>query len=447
MPASDARPVVLIAEDARTTSTILSAVLRSAGYDTLLAEDGEQCLALCRSSRPDLVVLDLMLPKVHGLEVLDQLRRDPATADIGVVVCSAKDYKTEMAQVGELGAFDFLPKPVRREALLDAVERYLNSRFGAGTQDSGERPAPAAPAEESYHPRMPADRPAVHFWGTRGSTPVSGPDFIRHGGNTSCMEVAYGETCVLFDAGSGIRDAGLYLTNDAPRSIHLFISHTHWDHIQGFPFFTPAYVPGFEITIHAPHNVEKDIESIFRGQLDRAYFPVQMEDMQATLNFHDLGDEPVEIDGITVSWEYSMHPGAAVGYKVEAGGHSLAYFTDNELMKGYRGSPRALVPGNELLEMHRDQVDFITGVDVLIHEAQYTTEEYGGKVGWGHSSLSNACALVAQTGVSRWIIPHHDPEHDDDALQGLLTLTREIMRDLDWQVEIVHAYDGMLAII
>ena len=447
MSASDLRPVVLIAEDAITTATILSAVLRGAGYEVLLAEDGEQCLSLCRSDHPDLVVLDLMLPKVHGLEVLEQLRRDESTADIGVLVCSAKDYKTEMEQVGELGAFDFLSKPVRKEVLLDAVQRYLASRAGSGARVISDAPAPEAPGETAYHPRVPADRSVVRFWGTRGSTPVSGPDFIRHGGNTSCMEVAHGDERVLFDAGSGIRDVGLDLMSDGPRHVHLFISHTHWDHIQGFPFFTPAYVPGFEITIHAPRNVEKDIESIFRGQLDRAYFPVQMEDMQARFSFHDLGDEAVEIGDVTVSWEYAMHPGAAVGYKVETGGHSLAYFTDNELMKGYRGPPSALVPGNELLEMHRDQIDFMTGVDVLIHEAQYTTEEYGDKVGWGHSSLANACALVAQTGVSRWIIPHHDPEHDDDTLQGKLTLTREILRELSCRVEVSHAYDGMTELV
>jgi len=116
-------------------------------------------------------------------------------------------------------------------------------------------------------------------------------------------------------------------------------------------------------------------------------------------------------------------------------------------MNGYRGPPQALVPGKELLEVHRDQIDFIAGAAVLIHEAQYTTEEYGGKVGWGHSSLTNACALVAQTGVRRWIIPHHDPEHDDDALQDKLTLTREILRSLDCEVEVAHAYDGMVEVV
>ena len=145
MSASDPRPVVLIAEDAITTATILSAVLRGAGYEVLLAEDGEQCLSLCRSDHPDLVVLDLMLPKVHGLEVLEQLRRDESTADIGVLVCSAKDYKTEMEQVGELGAFDFLSKPVRKEVLLDAVQRYLASRAGSGAQVISHAPAPEAP--------------------------------------------------------------------------------------------------------------------------------------------------------------------------------------------------------------------------------------------------------------------------------------------------------------
>ena len=142
-----------------------------------------------------------------------------------------------------------------------------------------------------------------------------------------------------------------------------------------------------------------------------------------------------------------MHPGATVGYKVEAGGRSLAYFTDNELTKGYLGPPGDLSRSHELVAMHHDQIDFMTGLDVLIHEAQYTTDEYGGKIGWGHSSMTNACALVAMTGVSRWVIPHHDPEHDDDTLQEKLALTRQILCDLGCTAEVTHAYDGMTEII
>jgi len=226
--------------------------------------------------------------------------------------------------------------------------------------------------------------------------------------------------------------------------VHLFITHTHWDHIQGFPFFSPAYIPGYEIDIHAPHNVDKDVESIFGGQLDRAYFPVQMEDMQAQLRFADLVEGSLQIGDVTITWAHAVHPGAAVGYKIQVGDRRLAFFPDNEFLKGYLGDPADLAPNDERLAVHREQLAFLADVDVLIHEAQYTNPEYGSKVGWGHSSVGNACALVGLIQPEHWIVPHHDPDHTDDDLQHKLSLTRQILRDLGSSAQVSHGHDGMI---
>ena len=421
----------------------MRATLEGAGYEVLRAADGEQCLALARAEVPDVLVLDLMMPKLHGLDVLEQLRADAATAAMGVIVCSAKDYKTEIEQVRDLGAIDFLPKPVPRRQLIEVIGRFLAERDGV---------APAARTDEvargaqrtAYRPRIRPATVAVRLWGTRGSTPVSGPCYVRHGGNTTCMELTHGDEVVLFDAGSGIRDASARLMAGGPRRMHLFISHTHWDHIQGFPFFVPAYVPGFEIVIHAPHNIDKDVESIFRGQLDRAYFPVQMEDMQAEFRFEDLGDEPIRIGDIEVTWAYAMHPGAAVGYRIDVEGRSVVFFPDNEFMKGFMGDPVTLRADDEQVVEHRDQLRLMRDADLLIHEAQYTHEEYAAKIGWGHTSVGNACALVRFAGAKHWVITHHDPDHSDDVLQDKLSLTRQILGDLDCSIDVHHAFDGMV---
>lgn len=435
------RPYILLSEDSDVMAMMMTATLRQAGFEVDRAVDGEDCLAKARSRIPDVLVLDLMMPKLNGMQVLEQLRQDPQTAGIPVIICSAKDYKTETEQAGELGAVDFLPKPVARPKLVEAVRKAL----GPAAPDSADADVAAESPAPIYDPQIrSATATTIRLWGTRGSIPVSGPDYVRHGGNTTCMEIVHGDTHILFDAGSGIRDAGRALVAAGPRPLHLFITHTHWDHIQGFPFLGPAYVPGFEIDVHAPHNVDKDVESIFVGQLDRAYFPVQMEDMQATLRFGDLGEGPLQIGDVTVSWTYAVHPGAAVGYKIEVGGRRVAFFPDNEVLKGYLGDPADLVEGDERLAVHRQQLAFLADVDILIHEAQYTNAQYASKIGWGHSSVGNACALARLVQPERWIIPHHDPDHTDVELQHKLSLTRQVMRDLGSTTQVNHAYDGMI---
>lgn len=238
---------------------------------------------------------------------------------------------------------------------------------------------------------------------------------------------------------------GLEVARGRSRKVHLFITHTHWDHIQGFPFFVPAYSPEFETTIYSARGFAKDLESVFRGQLDQDYFPVQMDDLRGRLRFQYLPDGAVEINGVKISWEYVQHPGATVGYKMEVpGGKCIAWVPDNEFLQGYCGTPHDAVQSESRLSNYRPIIEFLEGVDVLIHEAQYTPEEYVQKVGWGHSSVSNACALAKVTGAKRWIVVHHDPMHTDDVLQDKLNLTRQILRELDCTTEVVHGFDGMV---
>ena len=430
---------VLIAEDRQTTALIMSGALQEAGFEVKVARDGEECLALVRSFGPELVILDLMMPKVPGLDVLKKLKANPQTSHLGVIVCSAKDFKTEIEQASELGAFAFLAKPVAPPELVGLAERFFSTRAPA----QAPVPGPLPSAGEVFSPQVQAANGIARLWGTRGSIPVSEAAFVRHGGNTSCMEVDTGTERIIFDAGSGIRSLGLSLLPGGPRHLHLFITHTHWDHIQGFPFFAPAFIPGYRITLYAPANTDKDLESIFRGQLDRAYFPVQMEDMRAQLEFKNLGDEPLTIGGCRVSWGYTVHPSPTVGYKIEVGNRCLAYVPDNEFLKGYLGPPDALSMAEERVAIHAGLIEFLTGVDVLIHEAQYTNQEYPKKVGWGHTSLANACLLVKLCAAKKWIVTHHDPLHDDIFLGHKLTLTRQLLARLGCASQVEHAYDGM----
>jgi len=303
--------------------------------------------------------------------------------------------------------------------------------------------APAGEVTEAFKPRIETGRGRFSLWGTRGSTPTPGARFLRHGGNTSCLSVTYGEDKFIFDAGSGIRDLGLSILSQTTRRLHLFITHTHWDHIQGFPFFTPAYIPGFEIEIYGAEGFGKDLESVFRGQLDREYFPVQMEDFNSSIRFRHLAQNPVEIGRVKVAWEFAQHPGATVGYKIDLAGYKIAWVPDNEFLQGYLGAPELLTADHPSVVPHRKMIEFLSDVDVLIHEAQYMNEEYIDKVGWGHSSVSNACLLAKFAGIRRWIVTHHDPMHDDTFLETKLNITRQLLDRIGHDCQVVHGYDGM----
>jgi CheY-like chemotaxis protein len=430
---------VLVAEDTEVVSHLMLNLLQGAGYEVALARDGEECLEQVAAFRPDLLILDLMMPRLHGIEVLRRLRAAEATRGLGVVVCTAKMFKTEHMAASELGAYAFLPKPHSPQQLVDVV-----AAFFAGRPSPAEMAVASTPAGEAYRPEMETGRGLVAFWGTRGSIPTPGAAFMRHGGNTSCMQVEHGGEILVFDAGSGIRELGLELAKGPPRKVHLFITHTHWDHIQGFPFFTPAFLPGWELVVYGAEGFGKSLEAVFRGQLDQDYFPVQMEDMKGSIEFRHLRPEPVRIGAVTVTWEYAQHPGATVGYRIAVGGTTLSWFPDDEFLFGYLGDPGALTPDDPRLATYRRTVDFLSGVDILVHEAQYTAGEYPGKVGWGHSSVPNAALLAKLTGAKRWIVTHHDPMHDDRFLEQKLNLTRQQLARLEHPIPVCHAYDGMV---
>lgn len=431
---------ILIAEDVRAISLRISHALESLGYQVDVARDGEECLARVSFFKPDLLVLDLMMPKLHGVDVLKELRAEESTRNLPVIICTAKDFSTELKHVRDLDVLDVIIKPFDPETLVRKVQEF----FTGSCDYPAAATATPPPAPPHYSPVLDMTRPHIRLWGTRGSIPVSGPRYAQHGGNTSCMEYAFGDTRIMFDAGSGLREAGLSFLPGGPRKIHLFITHTHWDHIQGFPFFTPIYIPGYEITIYGERGFGKNFETLLSGQLDRDYFPIQREDLRAKINFVFLDDEPVQIGDVKVTREFTHHPGATVCFKIEHNGKRIAYVPDNEFLQGYVGDPRDIHRGSEMVMPHEPLIRFLDDVDVLLHEAQYPPDEYPRRIGWGHSNLASACALVKMTRVRKWILLHHDPGHDDVYLHQKLLLTWQILRELDHYVPVAHSYDGMI---
>jgi CheY-like chemotaxis protein len=434
---------ILVADDVPGTVEFLAEMLSQRGYEVATADDGEQCLKQVEAFKPELVILDIMMPKVHGIDVLKTVRADGAKKDIGFIVCSARSFSVDLKSVRDLGAFDFLMKPFEFQSVLERVEAFFAGRSPDATMSPASVGATHATLDGvHYIPTLETARGYWRMWGTRGSIPVSGPRFARHGGNTACLEVRVGDDLCIIDAGSGIRDLGLKLVQEGPQKVPILIGHTHWDHIQGFPFFVPAYVPGFQFEIFGASGFGKSLDQLFGGQLDRDYFPVEMHDMAATLRFRTLAENPVRFGKIAIFWELMNHPGATIGFRIEVEGQRIGYITDNEFLKGYLGSPLGLTRESEIVRPYERIIEFVSDVDVLILEMQYTNEEYPKKIGWGHSSLSNAALLTKLARARRLVVTHHDPMHDDDFLQTKLNLTRQVLAELGHPIEVSNAFDG-----
>jgi ribonuclease BN (tRNA processing enzyme) len=272
----------------------------------------------------------------------------------------------------------------------------------------------------------------VRFWGTRGSIATPGPDTAGYGGNTSCVEVRAGDEVLVFDAGTGIRPLGLALMEEfgtRPFTVHLFISHAHWDHIQGFPFFKPAYASTVTLNVYGASGQRRSLEMLLRGLMDTDYFPVALGDLEASLSTREFRGDDFRIGEATVSGCYLNHPGMALGYRVRCEGKTVVYATDHEPYRntlpelGGRGEPGRRYGA----ELDTELIRFVEGADLYIGEAQYTDEEYKDKVGWGHSPLSATVAVALAARVRMLALFHHDPMHADDVVTGMVARARELI--------------------
>lgn len=248
----------------------------------------------------------------------------------------------------------------------------------------------------------------VKFWGVRGSIACPSPRHIGFGGNTSCIEVSAGGERVIFDAGTGIRSLGQWMLKKEVKHAHLMLSHTHWDHINGFPFFTPAFLPDRSFEIMAGHVEEGQggIRKVLSGQMAQPFFPVPLEAMRGSLGFSDFtaGDTFALSPTTTVRTTPLNHPNGATGYRIDHRGKSMCYITDTEH-----------VPG----EPDQNILGLIEGADLVIYDSTYTEQEFPEKVGWGHSTWEEGVRLCRAANVRMLAIFHHDPTHDDSFMEAL----------------------------
>src|SRR5262245_33137755 len=280
----------------------------------------------------------------------------------------------------------------------------------------------------------------VRVWGARGSLATPGPSTVRYGGNTSCFEITSPSgALIIIDCGTGMRELGQHLcaAQPAPHRGHILISHTHWDHIQGIPFFEPFFTPGNTWDLYAPKGVRQSLRQALEGQMQYLYFPVRLDELGAEIRFHELVEGTFQIADVTIRTRYLNHPALTFAYRLEAEGAAIVYASDHEPHSRHLGDGTGEIVGEDLRHC-----EFLAGADLVIHDAQYIAEEYPQKIGWGHSTVEYAVAVCRAAGVKRVALTHHDPSRDDDAIDRIVMKARADLRYLASTMEVMAVTEG-----
>jgi len=272
------------------------------------------------------------------------------------------------------------------------------------------------------------------FWGVRGSIPTPGPGTVHYGGNTSCVEVRADGQIIVLDAGTGLRLLGLQLVAEfdaRPLDLTLLLTHTHWDHIQGLPFFLPVYKPHNQLHILGFEGARHGLEVVLAGQMESPFFPIGLREVPANVRVEELKEMSFHIGPVRVQAYAAHHPGKCYGYRLFTSDGSLAFFPDNELYPA---------GGSE----SRQMVDFLRGTDVLIMDTQFDREEYRQHTGWGHGCLDDVVALAVQAEVKTLFLFHHDPNHDDAKIGEMLAHARQLVTARKGKLQVEAAREGVI---
>lgn len=396
-----------VVDDDPDSLALVTRLLTGAGHEVVVRGSSVEALRDIPDMRPDCVITDVMMPVMDGFELTRELRRRPELAQMKIVVLSAKTYDFDRRRAKEMGADGYITKPINRDTFMQSIGELVT------------------------------DQIAVNYWGVHGTLPVPGEAYNRYGGNTPCVSVEVsGEPLYVFDCGSGIKKlSDRVMQTPAERfSCRIFISHTHWDHINTVPFFAPLYLRGNQIEIFGPYQGDLTIERAISAQMESVYFPVTVREFGARLMFRDLREERLEFGPVRVDTMLLRHPGYCLGYKLSCRGRSVCYITDNELY----------LPTDARHDARYVErlADFVRGADVLITDTTYRDHEYPSKVDWGHSCVSQVADLAARAEVKRLHLFHHDPDQTDADIDLKLDEARKALAQLGSKVQCEAPAEG-----
>ncbi len=407
---------VLVVESEQSVRSRLMPWLNERGWRVLDAPDPHRAVALAREHLPELILCDWPSLSGQGLSLCRQLDvQSDAAGPRPVIIATGAGNGAERFSALECGVDEYLPKPLNYHLL----DQFLASVAGPGQGHSIHKSNGAADPEGGTR---------LKFWGVRGSIAAPGTDTVHYGGNTSCVEVRVNNVIIVLDAGTGLRKLGLSLIRefrDQPIHLNLLITHTHWDHIQGFPFFAPVYLKTMRIHVYGRQANDNKTYQLLSGQMSSEYFPVSFKDIGTGIVADYLENGQREIGGVRVSSFALNHPGGCHGYSFEADGRKIVYATDNELEIEPGDAFPDLEDSGPLRQVPAALVEVAQDADLLIMDAQYDEKEYAAKKKWGHSCCFSVTDLAARARVKTLALFHHDPESTDRAIDDKVQACRQ----------------------
>jgi phosphoribosyl 1,2-cyclic phosphodiesterase len=291
----------------------------------------------------------------------------------------------------------------------------------------------------------------VRFWGVRGSIPTPGPTTVMYGGNTSCVEVRTGGEIIILDAGTGLRSLGRALAaefKDRPLNLTLLLTHTHWDHIHGLPYFLPIYQPNTRVRILGYEGARQGLASVLLAQMESPYFPIGLDKLPSTVAIEELHQLDFQVGPVRVQACPANHPGICMGYRLSTPGGSVAFFPDNETGFAHWSlppQPEGTPPGGLPPWNHDERLaGFLTDVNLLIMDAQYTVAEYQSHTGWGHGCVDDVVALALKARARQLLLFHHDPDHDDAQVARMVERARDLVAERHGTLTVEAAREGLV---
>lgn len=431
------KTLVLIESDPL-TRTLISECLTGKEWCVLESEDGQAGLELVLKHRPTAVLCDLRTPKRNGFQVCRTIREQESLRSTRVILMTVSRFANDRETAFASGADDYLVKPIIPVDLL----KVLAAANGNGAVTA------VAPAEQP----VVTGPTLIRFWGVRGSIPAPGKETYGYGGNTSCVEVRVGGQIIILDAGSGIRRLGQSLMKEIGEnglSVTMLISHTHWDHIQGFPFFVPAYHPKVNIRILGYEGAVHGLRGALFEQMQTAFFPVGLNQMATHLTFEEMDDMQFDLGGsVKVQTTFANHPGICLGYRLSTPNGDIVYLPDHEAYERCEVERQKAEKENSStgLEYARIQdekvVEFLRGAEVVIADSQYDAIEYPTRRGWGHTCADDTVQLAVRAGAKRVYLFHHDPDHDDAKIDQMVVTAQQAATAQGSSIKVAAAREG-----
>ena len=419
---------ILLIDDDELCRTPAATMLRRVDWNVIEAEDGERGIELALKHRPDVILCDLLMPRGNGYHVCRTVREHHELRHTKIIVITGRDFEADRQSAIEAGADDYLVKPIEFEKLIATL-----AKVAPHAGDPAGAPSLKPVADQTTR---------VKFWGVRGSIPTPGPTTVFFGGNTACVELRTDGEIIILDAGSGIRPLGHALADEFagnPIEMTLLISHTHWDHIQGFPFFLPAYDARNRVHILGYEGARDGLAATLAGQMESPYFPIALKQMPGNIVIEELKEMSFSVGTVRVDACFSNHPGVCVGYRLFTSGGTIVYLPDNE---SFNEQTAATHGGALPATLEGNLAQFVRDADVLIIDAQYSGDEYVSHVGWGHGCVDDVVQFALAARVKRLFLFHHDPGHDDRFISTMLVHARDLAQQAGSSMRVDAAREG-----